>query len=79
MDSGNERFASVANVSKDQLEQKAEGDLGRVLKGKASGVQIQQQSGMSGSGTSIIIRGMRAYFKPRIFQVSIFYSLLSFL
>ncbi len=52
---------SVANVGAENLEQRSEGDIARVLNGKASGVQIQQQSGMSGSGTSIIIRGLSSF------------------
>ncbi len=52
---------AVSNVSSEDLEQKSEGDIARVLAGKASGLQIQQQSGMSGSGTSIIIRGMNSF------------------
>ena len=52
---------AVSNVGSEDIEQKAEGDIARVLSGKASGVQIQQQSGMSGSGTSIIIRGMNSF------------------
>jgi TonB-linked SusC/RagA family outer membrane protein len=52
---------SVSNVSAENLEQRSESDIARVLNGKASGVQIQQQSGMSGSGTSIIIRGMSSF------------------
>ncbi|WP_420400750.1 SusC/RagA family TonB-linked outer membrane protein [Flagellimonas sp.] len=52
---------AVAEVSSEQLEEKAEGDLGRVLIGKASGVNITQQSGLSGSGTNIIIRGYNSF------------------
>ncbi|MEZ4811529.1 MAG: SusC/RagA family TonB-linked outer membrane protein [Allomuricauda sp.] len=52
---------AVAEVSSEQLEEKAEGDLGRVLTGKASGVNITQQSGLSGSGTNIIIRGFNSF------------------
>ncbi|NLP58288.1 TonB-dependent receptor plug domain-containing protein [Lutibacter sp. B1] len=52
---------AVSNVATEDLEQRSEGDVARVLSGKASGVQIQQQSGMSGSGTSIIIRGMNSF------------------
>ncbi|MDP2061155.1 MAG: TonB-dependent receptor plug domain-containing protein, partial [Flavobacteriaceae bacterium] len=48
---------SVSSVSKEQLENKAESDLGRVLSGKASGVNITSTSGLSGTGTNIIIRG----------------------
>ncbi|MGI9550338.1 MAG: SusC/RagA family TonB-linked outer membrane protein [Aurantibacter sp.] len=52
---------AVAEVGSDELEEKAEGDLGRVLMGKASGVNITQQSGLSGSGTNIIIRGFNSF------------------
>ena len=52
---------AVAEVSSEQLEENAEGDLGRVLMGKASGVNITQQSGLSGSGTNIIIRGFNSF------------------
>ena len=52
---------AVSNVSSEDIQQKSEGDIARVLSGKASGVQITQQSGMSGSGTNIIIRGMNSF------------------
>ena len=52
---------AVSSVDSEQLEQRPDGDIARVLSGKASGVNIQQQSGMSGSGTSIIIRGMNSF------------------
>ncbi len=52
---------AVSNVDSKALEQRPEGDIARVLSGKASGVNIQQQSGMSGSGTSILIRGMNSF------------------
>ena len=52
---------AVSEVSDELLEQRAEGDVGRILTGKASGVNIQSQSGLSGSGTSIIIRGLSTF------------------
>ncbi|WP_190810276.1 SusC/RagA family TonB-linked outer membrane protein [Flagellimonas sp. S3867] len=52
---------AVAEVGSEQLEQRAEGDIGRALQGKASGVNITQQSGLSGSGTNIIIRGFNSF------------------
>ena len=52
---------AVSEVESEALEQRAEGDIGRVLTGKASGVQITNQSGVSGSGTSIIIRGFNTF------------------
>ena len=52
---------AVSEVSSQDIEQRGEGDIGRVLSGKASGVQITNQSGISGSGTSIIIRGFNSF------------------
>ena len=52
---------AVSEVSNESIEQRAEGDIGRVLTGKASGVQITNQSGLSGSGTSIVIRGFNSF------------------
>ncbi len=48
---------AVSTVGSENLEQKAEGDIGRVLNGQASGVQINATNGVSGSGTNIVIRG----------------------
>jgi len=52
---------AVSEVDQSQLEQRADGDIGRVLSGKASGVNITNQSGLSGSGTSIVIRGFNSF------------------
>lgn len=52
---------AISEVDEASIEQRAEGDIGRVLSGKASGVQITNQSGISGSGTSIIIRGFNTF------------------
>ncbi|PIB29082.1 SusC/RagA family TonB-linked outer membrane protein [Maribacter sp. 4U21] len=52
---------AVAEVDKEALEQRPEGDVGRILTGKASGVNITAQSGLSGSGTSIVIRGLSSF------------------
>ncbi len=52
---------AVSEVDNSQLEQRADGDIGRVLAGKASGVNITNQSGLSGSGTSIVIRGFNSF------------------
>ena len=52
---------AVSEVDQTQLEQRADGDIGRVLSGKASGVNITNQSGLSGSGTSIVIRGFNSF------------------
>lgn len=48
---------AVSEVKSDELEQRSEGDVARVLTGKASGVQITSQSGTSGSATNVVIRG----------------------
>ncbi|WP_103071004.1 SusC/RagA family TonB-linked outer membrane protein [Aquimarina sediminis] len=48
---------AVSTVANDKIEQKAEADLGRILSGKAAGVNITATNGLSGSGTNIIIRG----------------------
>ena len=52
---------AVSEVATEALEQRSEGDIARVLSGKASGVRIAQQSGVSGSGTSVIIRGFNSF------------------
>ncbi len=52
---------AVSEVDSEQLESRPEGDVARVLQGKASGVQIVNQSGLSGSGTNVIIRGLSTF------------------
>ncbi len=52
---------ATTEVSEELIENRPEGDIGRVLQGKASGVQIIQQSGLSGSGTNVIIRGLSTF------------------
>ena len=48
---------SVTQLSSEDLEQKPENDIGRVLSGKAAGVRVTATSGVSGTGTNITIRG----------------------
>ena len=48
---------SVSQVKAEDLEQKAESDIGRILSGKAAGVNVTSSNGISGSATNIIIRG----------------------
>lgn len=48
---------AVSKIGKEELEQKAEGDLGRLLQGKAAGVNITASNGLSGSSSNIVIRG----------------------
>jgi len=47
----------VATIANDEIAGRAEGDVARILRGKATGVDITQTSGMAGSGTNVIIRG----------------------
>ena len=49
---------SVAVVTKKDLEGRPEGDIARVLQGKAPGVNVLNSSGISGSGTNIVIRAV---------------------
>ncbi len=48
---------SVATIGSGAVENRVESDVGRILRGKAAGVDITQTSGIAGSGTNIIIRG----------------------
>lgn len=50
-------YATTALSSAD-LEDKANGDISRILMGKAAGVSVVSASGLAGSGTSINIRGL---------------------
>lgn len=47
----------VSTISTDLVENRAEADVARILRGKATGVDITQTSGLAGSGTNVIIRG----------------------
>jgi len=49
---------AVSTVGSKDLEARPEGDIARVLNGKAPGVSIVSTSGLSGSGTNINIRGI---------------------
>jgi TonB-linked SusC/RagA family outer membrane protein len=48
---------AVTTVGDDQLQNRPEADISRVLQGKVPGVNITSTNGMSGSGTNMIIRG----------------------
>jgi len=47
----------VTTIDNDAIENRSESDVARILRGKATGVQITQTSGLAGSGTNVIIRG----------------------
>ena len=48
---------AVSTVDSKEIADRTEGDVVRSLRSKASGVNITQQNGLSGSGTNILIRG----------------------
>jgi TonB-linked SusC/RagA family outer membrane protein len=48
---------SVTSLERKLVEDRPQADVGRVLQGKIAGVNITQTSGVSGTGTNIIIRG----------------------
>ena len=52
---------ATSSVGQEALESRAEGDIARVLAGKAAGVQITAGGGMSGSATSVTIRGLSSF------------------
>jgi TonB-linked SusC/RagA family outer membrane protein len=53
-------YAQSEIKSKD-IEQRPDSDLARVLTGKASGINITSQNGLSGSGTNVVIRGLKSF------------------
>lgn len=48
---------AVSEVNAQKIRKHSEGNVARVLSGKATGVQITSQSGVSGSATNVVIRG----------------------
>ena len=52
---------AVTEISSEEIEQSGQADIARVLSGKSSGVQVVSQSGLSGSGTNVIIRGLSSF------------------
>lgn len=48
---------AVSKIGNDELEQKAQGDIARLLRGKAAGLNITASTGLSGSSSNITIRG----------------------
>ena len=47
----------VSTLGEDAITARQETDVARILRGKATGVDITQTSGMAGTGTNVIIRG----------------------
>lgn len=52
---------ATSSVGAEDLESRADGDVSRVLMGKASGVSITAAGGMSGSATNVVIRGLSSF------------------
>ncbi|NNM17737.1 MAG: SusC/RagA family TonB-linked outer membrane protein, partial [Croceitalea sp.] len=52
---------AVTSVGAEQLENRTEGDVARVLSGKAAGVQITSAGGASGSATNVTVRGLSSF------------------
>ena len=52
---------AVSTVNAQAIEDRAEGDLARILSGKVPGMEITSTSGFSGSGTNVIIRGFTSF------------------
>ncbi len=48
---------AVTTIGASDVQLKPEADVGRILRGKVPGVNITSTSGLSGSGTNVIIRG----------------------
>lgn len=48
---------AVTSVGSEELESRADTDIGKILRGKAAGVRVTGTGGVTGSGTNIIIRG----------------------
>ena len=48
---------AVTTLNSEEVESRPEADIGRVLSGKVSGVNVVGTGGLAGSGTNIIIRG----------------------
>lgn len=49
---------AITKIDGDEVADKPSSDIGRLLQGKAAGVNITASNGMSGSSTNIIIRGI---------------------
>ena len=52
---------AVTSVGQEQIQDRAEGDVARVLSGKAAGVQITAAGGAAGSATNVVIRGLNSF------------------
>ena len=52
---------SVSSIQQESIKESPQTDLTRVLTGKAAGINITTQNGLSGSANKVIIRGMTSF------------------
>jgi TonB-dependent SusC/RagA subfamily outer membrane receptor len=52
---------SVSSIQSEAIQESPQSDLTRVLSGKAAGIQITSQNGMSGSANKVVIRGTNSF------------------
>ncbi|MEZ4818302.1 MAG: SusC/RagA family TonB-linked outer membrane protein [Flavobacteriaceae bacterium] len=52
---------SVSTIQEESIKESPQTDLTRVLTGKAAGINITSQTGLSGSSNQVIIRGMTSF------------------
>jgi TonB-linked SusC/RagA family outer membrane protein len=52
---------AITSLDSRDVEQRANGDINRILQGKAAGVNVVNASGLSGAGSSVNIRGLVSF------------------
>ena len=52
---------AVSSIKEEAIKNNPESDLTRALSGKAAGINITAQNGMSGSSNKVVIRGMNSF------------------
>jgi len=52
---------AITSLDSQDVEQRANGDINRILQGKAAGVNVVNASGLSGAGSSVVIRGLTSF------------------
>ncbi len=52
---------AVTNLNAEDIEERATGDIAKILRGKAAGVDIISASGLSGAASSVVLRGLTSF------------------
>lgn len=52
---------AVSSLKSGAIEDRTEGDFARIISGKVAGLNVTNASGLSGSGTNIVIRGLTSF------------------